>query len=53
MVRAQQAVLASRNCPEDFQTVMPFVSNDDDADDNIKSISGTVQLARVDSICRC
>ena len=34
----QQAVLSSRNCPEDFQMVRPFVSN---ADDDIKSISGT------------
>jgi hypothetical protein len=41
MVSAQQAVLSSRNCPEDFQMVMPFVSNDDNADDDIKSISRT------------
>ena len=41
MVIAQQAVLSSRNCPEDFQMVMSFVSNDDNADDDIKSISGT------------
>ena len=41
MVIAQQAVLSSRNCPEDFQMFMSFVSNDDNADDDIKSISGT------------
>ena len=41
MVSAQQAVLSSRNCPEDFQMIMPFVSNDNNADDDIKSISGT------------
>jgi hypothetical protein len=41
MVSAQQAVLSCRNCPEDFQMVMPFVSNDDDANDDIKSISST------------
>jgi hypothetical protein len=41
MVIAQQAVLSSRNCSKDFQMVMPFVSNDDNADDDIKSISGT------------
>ena len=41
MVSAQQAVLSSRNCPENFQIVMAFVSNDDNADDDIKSISGT------------
>jgi hypothetical protein len=41
MVSAQQAVLSSRNCPEDFQMVVPFISDDDDADDNIKPISGT------------
>ena len=40
MVIAQQAVLSSRNCPEDFQMVMPFISNDDNADYDIKSISG-------------
>ena len=40
MVIAQQAVLSSRNCPEDFQMVMPFASDDDNADDDIKSISG-------------
>ena len=41
MVSAQQAVLSSCNRPEDFQMIMPFVSNDDNADDDIKSISGT------------
>ena len=41
MVSAQQAVLSCRNSPKDFQMVMPFVSNDDNADDDIKSISGT------------
>ena len=42
MVSAQQAVLSSSaNCPEDFQMVMSFVSNDDDTDNNVKSISGT------------
>ena len=41
MVIAQQTVLSSRNCPEDFQMVMPFVSDDDNADDDIKSISST------------
>ena len=41
MVSAQQAVLSSRNCPEGFQMVMPFVSNDNNADNDIKSISGT------------
>ena len=51
MVSAQQAVLSSGNCPEDIQMVMPFVFNDDDADDDIKTISGT-QLSRVNSIRR-
>ena len=41
VIIAQHAVLSGRNCPEDFQMVMPFVSNDDDTDDDIKSISGT------------
>jgi hypothetical protein len=41
MVSAQQTVLSSRNHPENFQMVMPFVPNDDSADDDIKSISGT------------
>ena len=41
MVSAQQAVLSGRNGPKNFQMVMPFVSNDDNADDDIKSISGT------------
>ena len=41
MVGAQQALLSSRNCPEDFQIVVSFVSNDDDTDDDIKPISGT------------
>ena len=41
MIIAQQAVLSSRNFPEDFQMVMPFISNDDDANDDIKSISST------------
>ena len=41
MISAQQAVLSSRNCPENFQMVMPFFSNDDNADDDIKSISCT------------
>ena len=41
MIIAQQAVLSSRNRPEDFQMVMSFVSNDDNADDDIKSISST------------
>ena len=41
MVSAQKAVLSSRNCPENFQMVMPFLSNDDNADDDIKSISGS------------
>ena len=26
MVSAQHAVLSSRNCPEDFQMIMPFSS---------------------------
>ena len=41
VVSAQQTVLSGRNCPEDVQMVMPFFSNDDDTDDDIKSISGT------------
>ena len=41
MVSAQQALLSSRNCPEDFQMVVSFVSNDDDSDNDIKPISGT------------
>jgi hypothetical protein len=41
MVSAQQTVLSRRNRPENFQMVMPFVPNDDNADDDIKSISGT------------
>ena len=41
MVSAQQAILSSCDCPENFQMVMLFVSNDDDADNDIKSISGT------------
>ena len=41
MVSAQQAVFSSCNCPEDFQMVMSFISNDDNADDDIKPISGT------------
>jgi hypothetical protein len=41
MVSAQQTGFSSRNCPEDFQMIMTFVSNDDNADDNIKSISGS------------
>ena len=41
MVSAQQAVLSSRNCPEDFQMVMSFISNDNNTDDDIKPISGT------------
>ena len=41
MISVQQAVLSSCDCPEDFQMVMSFVSNDDDTDDDIKSISGT------------
>ena len=51
---AQQAVLSSRNCPEGFQIIVPFFSNDDYADDDIKSVSCTyyVQLASVDSIYR-
>ena len=38
---ARQAVLSRRNGPKDFQMVMPFVSKDDNADDDIwvKSIS--------------
>ena len=39
MASARQAVLSRRNGPKDFQMVIPFVSNDDYADDNIKSIS--------------
>ena len=41
MVSAQQTVLSSRNCLKDFQMVMSFFSDDDDTDDDIKSISGT------------
>jgi hypothetical protein len=41
MVIAIQALLSCRNCPEDSQMVVPFVSNDNNADDNIKSISRT------------
>ena len=41
MVIAKQALLPCRNCPEDFQMVLPFVSNHNNADDNIKSISCT------------
>ena len=41
MVSGQQAVLSSRYCPEDFQVAMPFVSNDDNADDDIEPILGT------------
>ena len=41
MVSAQRAVLSSRNCSEDFQVAKAFVSNDDNADDDIKSILGT------------
>ena len=44
MIGAQQVVLSSRNCPEDFQMVIPLilVSNDDNApDDDMKSISVT------------
>ena len=41
VVIAQQTVLSSRNCPEDFQIVMSFLPNDDNADDDIESISGT------------
>ena len=38
---ARQAVLSRPNGPKDFQMVMPFVSKDDNADDDIwvKSIS--------------
>ena len=41
MVSTQQAVLSSGNCPENFQMVMPFLPNDDNADDDINSFSGT------------
>ena len=41
MVSAQHAVLSSRKFPEYFQMVMPFISNDNNADDDIKSISST------------
>ena len=41
MVSARQAGLSRRNGPEDFQMVIPFVSNDDNADDDIKPISST------------
>ena len=41
MVSAQQAVLSGCNCPENSQMVIPFVSNGDNADDDIKSILGT------------
>ena len=41
MVIAEQTVLSCRNCPENFQMVVSFVSNDNDADDNIESISRT------------
>ena len=44
MVNAQQAVLSSRNFPEDFKVVVPFISKDDNADDDIKPISGTCSL---------
>ena len=39
MVSARQAVLSRRNGPKDFQMVIPFVSNDDNADDDTKFIS--------------
>jgi hypothetical protein len=41
MVIAEQALLSCRNCSEDFQMVVPFVSNNNNADDYIKSISCT------------
>ena len=41
MISAQQAVLSSCDCPENFQMGLSFISNDDDTDDDIKSISGT------------
>ena len=37
----RQNYSSSRNCPKDFQMVMPFLSNDDNPDDDIKSISST------------
>ena len=39
MVSAQQAALSSRNGPKGFQMVMPFVSNDDNADDDSRCSS--------------
>ena len=44
MVSAQQTVLSSCNCLKDFQMVMSFISDDDDVDDDIKSILGTCSL---------
>ena len=41
MVITEQDLLSCRYCPKDFQMVVPFVSNDDNADDNIKTISCT------------
>ena len=41
MVIAEQAVLSCCYCPEEFQMVLPFVSNDNDAYDNIQSIACT------------
>ena len=41
MVIAEQALLSCRDSPEDFQMVVPFVSKNNNADDNIKSISCT------------
>ena len=39
MVGADQTLLSSCNCPEDFQMVMAFFSDDDNSDDDIQSVS--------------
>ena len=41
MVIAEQNLLSCRNCPENFQMVEPFISNGNNANDSIKSISCT------------
>ena len=39
MISAQQAVLACRNSPENPEMLLPFVSEDNDANDDIVTIS--------------
>ena len=41
MVIAKQNLLSCCNCPENFQVVEPFISNGNNANDSIKSISCT------------